>query len=131
MNISTNFEHAVGRSGPQKNSSTHDMHPTPAEGHGRDAAPSVQQKDISKQAAVNVLVNSLKGDFEAMGIVPPPRNFAGVSLSTNSGSAREESNGTLATMRLLMVKGIVSQLVSGQESAEARATEDHPVDLSL
>ena len=146
MNIATSTNSPAGLAGTAKSSSRPPAEAPHEEFASADRSVSPRGEVLSEQAAVHALVTSLKGDFQEMGIVPPPRTFAGVSLSTQPRDS-EASSGTLATMRLLMVKGIISQLIGRNESAPPQADNQpqdtggaegtdasgppHPVDMSL
>jgi hypothetical protein len=103
-------------------------------GRGFSCAPSpdavkAPEPDSRELATMQALVNGLRGDFAEIGMVPPPRNFAGMSLVTQTeltqaDKAPEEAPrpapavGTLDKMRIIMVKNILSRMAV-QESATA------------
>jgi hypothetical protein len=105
----------------------------------REAALSDAQEtagELNERAAMQALVNSLRGDFAEAGIVPPPRNYAGVELITQlelaNGNGSGERIGTLDTLRLLMVKSILSHIAGREDAAPSPdAGETTHLDMAL
>lgn len=106
-----------------------------------ESQPSSAQ-EAQEIATVRAMMNSLRGDFAEIGMVPPPRNFAGMALLSHSelsaveqqgpeNSSKGPEIGTLDRMRILMVKSIVAKLVhekpqSVEPTAVSRAPEPPP-----
>jgi hypothetical protein len=98
--------------------------PTPAP---QDAPPAAGA-ERAQVATMQALVTGLRGDFVEMGMVPPPKQFAGISVISSAEIVRttqgDEQNatgtkfGALERMQVLMVKNILSRLAR-QESAHA------------
>jgi hypothetical protein len=112
-----------------------------AEGHGESSAPAKSDAHGSSskasQVAIQALVSSVKNEFAEVGIVPPPRQYAGMRIpqatpTPQAGDSEGEQStrndlGSLGQMRLIMVKHILSQL-TGQVAADPSA--ESGVDLN-
>ncbi|MCD4825192.1 MAG: hypothetical protein K8S55_11335 [Phycisphaerae bacterium] len=98
--------------------------------------------DKGETIALQALVSSVRNDFAAVGMVPPPRNFAGMSVVTNSdvqtqGGEPEAGGGIGATdrMRMIMVKQILAKMVR-QETSQAASSPSSsencpPLDMAV
>ncbi len=86
------------------------------------AADSREPQAAQNKAAMQALVNSLRNEFAQAGIVPPPQNFAGIRLVQSSDLASQDDGaqpklGSMAKMRMIMVKGMLSRMAGGEATA--------------
>lgn len=89
--------------------------------------------DAEKQqlASVQALVAGLRGDFAEIGLVPPPKKYAGLDVVSQGEIAQARSDGTPAAvgaldrMRIIMVRSILARLAS-EQAVNPDETPDTP-----
>jgi hypothetical protein len=80
-------------------------------------------------ASVQALVAGLRGDFAEIGIVPPPKKYAGLDVVSQGEIAQAKSDeastrvGSLDRMRIIMVRNILARLANEQAGGETEAPE--------
>ncbi len=96
--------------------------------------PDAAVSDAEKQqlASVQALVAGLKGDFAEIGIVPPPKKYAGLDVVSQGEIAQARSDeapsrvGSLDRMRIIMVRNILARLASEQAGVQTETPETPP-----
>ena len=87
-----------------------------------------ESASMASSTAVKALAQSIRSEFLDAGVVPPPDRYAGISISSvcNSG----DNSGSCNSMRLMMLKSILSKL-SGNDAVQVPETGNGELGLDL